>query len=315
MPTDVPRLRDRAGAGQGGRRRHPLPQHAVLPRAAAGAAVLRRRPGRLRHRGARLRRRRSRCSRPACSQDEGDLFGLDRGRPAAQPTLFRQQGRRAVSANGLKLLDNLDDRQASGRCGGSLVALSIRHVGPTAAQALARELRSVAGHRRRVGGDARRRSTASGRRSPTAVREWFAVDWHREVVAQVGARPACGWRRRSTDEGPRPLEGLTVVVTGSLEGFSRDEATEAIQARGGKAAGSVSKKTDFVVVGESPGSKLRQGDSSSACRSSTRRASRCCSTRARTPPGRSPGRPTPSDGRIGPFGGFRTGRMPRRQVL
>ena len=61
-----------------------------------------------------------------------------------------------------------------------------------------------------------------------------------------------------TDEGPRILEGLAVVVTGSLEGFSRDQATEAIQVRGGKAAGSVSKKTDFVVAGESPGSKLEK---------------------------------------------------------
>jgi DNA ligase (NAD+) len=59
----------------------------------------------------------------------------------------------------------------------------------------------------------------------------------------------------AVDEGPRPLVGLSVVVTGSLEGWSRDGATEAVQGRGGKVTGSVSKKTDFVVVGDNPGSK------------------------------------------------------------
>ena len=87
-----------------------------------------------------------------------------------------------------------------------------------------------------------------------AVRDWFAVDWHREVVAH--------WRAagvRMVDEVdasvPRTLEGLSIVITGSMEGFSRDEAKEAIMARGGRAAGSVSKKTAFVVAGDAPGSK------------------------------------------------------------
>jgi DNA ligase (NAD+) len=87
-----------------------------------------------------------------------------------------------------------------------------------------------------------------------AVRDWFAVDWHREVVAR--------WRAagvRMVDEldrsVPRTLEGLSIVVTGSMDGFSRDEAKEAIMARGGRAAGSVSKKTAFVVAGDAPGSK------------------------------------------------------------
>ncbi len=87
-----------------------------------------------------------------------------------------------------------------------------------------------------------------------AVRDWFAVDWHRDVVAH--------WRAagvRMVDEVdasvPRTLEGLSIVITGSMEGFSRDEAKEAIMARGGRAAGSVSKKTAFVVAGDAPGSK------------------------------------------------------------
>jgi DNA ligase (NAD+) len=87
-----------------------------------------------------------------------------------------------------------------------------------------------------------------------ALRDWFTVDWHRQVVAK--------WRAagvRMVDEQdasvPRTLEGMTIVVTGSMAGWSRDEAKEAITARGGRAAGSVSKKTSFVVAGDAPGSK------------------------------------------------------------
>jgi DNA ligase (NAD+) len=87
-----------------------------------------------------------------------------------------------------------------------------------------------------------------------AVVEWFAVDWHRDVVAkwrEAGVRMA----EQRVDAGPRPLDGLTVVITGTIEGWSRDGATAAVQELGGKVSGSVSKKTDFVVVGENPGSK------------------------------------------------------------
>ena len=87
-----------------------------------------------------------------------------------------------------------------------------------------------------------------------AVRDWFSVDWHREVVekwSRAGVRMV-----DEVDEAvPRTLEGMSIVITGSMEGFSRDEAKEAILARGGRAAGSVSKKTAFVVAGEAPGSK------------------------------------------------------------
>ena len=134
-------------------------------------------------------------------------------------------------------------------------------------------------------GDPRRRPSrssppprASGGVIAEAVIEWFAVDWHAAIVdkwAAAGVRMA-----DEVDEStPRTLDGLTVVVTGSLEGFSRDEAKEAILARGGKAAGSVSKKTDYVVVGDNAGSKADKADSS-ACRSSTRPASGACSSTA-----------------------------------
>ena len=134
-----------------------------------------------------------------------------------------------------------------------LVALSIRHVGPTAAQALAREFRSL---------DVIRASTAEQLASvdgvgPTiaeAVVRWFSDERHRDLVdrmAAAGVRMA----DEQVDDGPRPLEGVTVVITGSLTGYSRDSATEAVQNRGGKVSGSVSKKTSFVVAGDAPGSK------------------------------------------------------------
>jgi DNA ligase (NAD+) len=134
-----------------------------------------------------------------------------------------------------------------------LVALSIRHVGPTAAQALARQFRSVEA----IANASQEELAAAddvGATIAETVRAWFAEDWHRDVVAKWAAAGV----RMADDEaaaGPRPLEGLTVVVTGSLVDYSRDQATEAIQNLGGKVSGSVSKKTGFVVVGDSPGSK------------------------------------------------------------
>jgi DNA ligase (NAD+) len=182
--------------------------------------------------------------------DEGDLFALDE-RKLLAVDLFRTKAG-DLSANGRKLLSNLDaakDRPLWR----ILVALSIRHVGPTAAQALAREFRTLEGIET---ADEQALAAVDGV-GPTiaaAVREWFAVDWHREVVAKwrtAGVRMA----EPVDDSVVRHLEGLSIVVTGSLEGFSRDEAVEAIAVRGGRAAGSVSKKTAFVVVGEAPGSK------------------------------------------------------------
>jgi DNA ligase (NAD+) len=133
-----------------------------------------------------------------------------------------------------------------------LVALSIRHVGPTAAQALAREFRSMD----RIMAASEEELTAVEDVGPTiaaSVKDWFEEDWHREIVDKWRA---AGVRMKDEGgEGPRPLEGVTVVITGSFEGFSRDSATEAVQTLGGKVSSSVSKKTGFVVFGESPGSK------------------------------------------------------------
>lgn len=182
--------------------------------------------------------------------DEGDLFTLTED-DLLRTELFRTKAG-SLSANGKRLLDNLDKAKAVALWR-VLVALSIRHVGPTAARALATEF----GDLDAIMSASTERLAAVEGVGPTiaaALTEWFTVDWHRAIVEK--------WRAagvRMADERdasvPRTLEGLTVVVTGSLAGFSRDDAKEAILARGGKAAGSVSKKTDYVVAGDSPGSK------------------------------------------------------------
>jgi DNA ligase (NAD+) len=182
--------------------------------------------------------------------DEGDLFDLDAERLRGCEFFVNKDG--TLGSNAVKLLANLEEarRRPLWRY---LVALSIRHVGPTAAQALARRFGSVEA----IEAASVEELAATEGVGPTiaeSVREWFGVDWHREVVAKwraAGVRLA----EERADEGPRPLEGVTVVITGTLASYSRDEATEEINERGGKVSGSVSKKTGFVVVGDSPGSK------------------------------------------------------------
>jgi DNA ligase (NAD+) len=182
--------------------------------------------------------------------DEGDLFALDADKLAQTPFFVNADG--SLSTNAGKLLANL--AEAKNRpLWRILVALSIRHVGPTAAQALATSFGSLDAI---VGASVEELSGVEGV-GPTiaeSLREWFSVDWHREVVEKWRAAGVRLVEERA-DSGPKPLVGLTVVVTGSLAAFSREGAAEAVTARGGKVASSVSKKTDFVVVGDSPGSK------------------------------------------------------------
>lgn len=140
-----------------------------------------------------------------------------------------------------------------------LVALSIRHVGPTAARALATEFGSMDAIR---AASEERLSNVDGVGGiiATSLKEWFEVDWHREIVERWAA---AGVRMEDErDENiERTLEGLTIVVTGTLERFTRDSAKEAIIVRGGKASGSVSQKTDYLVAGASAGSKLDKAES------------------------------------------------------
>ncbi|WP_341684626.1 NAD-dependent DNA ligase LigA [Nocardia farcinica] len=187
--------------------------------------------------------------------DEGDLFDLDEARLLTTSLFTTKNG--SLSANGKRLLENLDaakDRPLWR----VLVGLSIRHVGPTAARALAAEFGSME-RIEQASVDELAATDGVGPTIAAAVAEWFTVDWHRAIVAK--------WRAagvRMVDERDesieRTLEGLSIVVTGSLQGFSRDGAKEAILARGGKAAGSVSKKTAFVVVGDAPGAKAAKAE-------------------------------------------------------
>jgi DNA ligase (NAD+) len=182
--------------------------------------------------------------------DEGDLFSLTED-DLLRTELFKTKSG-ALSANGARLLANLGAAKAK-PLWRVLVALSIRHVGPTAARALATEF----GDLQAIEEASTERLAAVEGVGPTiaaAVTEWFTVDWHRAIVEKWRAAGVRMADERDTSVA-RTLEGLTIVVTGSLTGFSRDDAKEAIVARGGKAAGSVSKKTDYVVAGDSPGSK------------------------------------------------------------
>ncbi|MFN8070527.1 MAG: NAD-dependent DNA ligase LigA [Mycobacterium sp.] len=183
--------------------------------------------------------------------DEGDLFSLT-GDELMQADFFRTKAGE-LSANAKRLLANLE--QAKDRpLWRILVALSIRHVGPTAARALAAafgDLEAIMAAGEQQLADVE----GVGPTIAAALREWFDVDWHRAIVEKW--RAAGVKMADERDSGIEPtLAGLTIVVTGSLAGFSRDEAKEAIIIRGGKAAGSVSKKTSFVVAGDAPGSKF-----------------------------------------------------------
>ncbi|BDH07631.1 NAD-dependent DNA ligase LigA [Streptomyces seoulensis] len=208
--------------------------------------------------------------------DEGDLFDLtvekllpikahvldpDSGLPKRDPktgeekvvTVFANQ-KGEPKKNTLSLLEHIEaaKRRPLARF---INGLSIRHVGPVAAQALAREFRSVD----RIEAATEEELAATDGVGPiiaAALKEWFAEDWHREIVRKWKAAGVPLEEEATGEyEGPRPLEGMTVVVTGTLENFTRDGAKDALQSRGAKVTGSVSKKTSFVVVGDNPGSK------------------------------------------------------------
>jgi DNA ligase (NAD+) len=133
-----------------------------------------------------------------------------------------------------------------------LVGLSIRHVGPTAAQALAHEFRSLDAIAD-APADQLAEVEGVGPTIAAAVVDWFADERHRDVVARLRAGGVSMADEGVADQGPKPLAGVTVVITGTLAEYSREGAAQAVTSRGGKATGSVSKNTTFVVVGDAPG--------------------------------------------------------------
>lgn len=182
--------------------------------------------------------------------DEGDLFDLTEADLKKSQAYTRKDGQ--VNAAGTKLLANLEKAKQA-ELWRVLVALSIRHVGPTAARALAARFTSIDSLIDASVADLAD-TDGVGQIIAESFKAWFEVDWHCDIVrkwreAGVNMQGSAG------ESVPQTLEGLTVVATGSLEGFTRDEVKEEILAHGGKAAGSVSKKTHYVVVGDNAGSK------------------------------------------------------------
>ena len=182
--------------------------------------------------------------------DESELFDLTAEKLLASKVYTTKAGK--VNASGEKLLANLAEARNT-ELWRVLVSLSIRHVGPTAARALAARYRSLPALV-----DAPAEDIADtdgvGMIIAESFKSWFEVEWHRQIVDRWAAAGVT-MEETGGDVAAQTLEGLTIVVTGSLEGFTRDGAKEAILSRGGRASGSVSKKTDYVVVGESAGSK------------------------------------------------------------
>ncbi|MDJ1137184.1 NAD-dependent DNA ligase LigA [Streptomyces iconiensis] len=208
-------------------------------------------------------------------RDEGGLFDLtvedllpivayvvdqDSGLPKRDPktgedkvvTLFANQ-KGEPRKNTLAMLENIQaakDRPLAR----IITGLSIRHVGPVAAEALAHEFRSL--DRIAEADEAELAATEGvGPTIAASLKAWFAEDWHREIVERWRAAGVRMEEEATGEEGPRPLEGVTVVVTGTLATYTRDGAKAALQERGAKVTGSVSKKTGFVVVGDNPGTK------------------------------------------------------------
>jgi DNA ligase (NAD+) len=183
--------------------------------------------------------------------DEGDLFSLTLKDLSKSDFFTKKDGSISVIADrfiaGLELAKSRPLWRV-------LVALSIRHVGPTSAQALANKFGSIA-NIQKASADELANIDGVGGVIAEAIVEWFDIEWHKQIIKK--------WEKAGValvdapkEKIPQTLAGLTIVATGSLSSFTRDEITEAITSRGGKAAASVSSKTDYVVAGDSAGSKL-----------------------------------------------------------
>ena len=184
-------------------------------------------------------------------EDEGDLFDLTEEKLVKSAFFTKKDG--AAGKSVAKLLAALEEAK-SRPLWRTVVALSIRHVGPTAAQALAARLGSM---------DAISKASVEeladidgvGGVIAESIVEWFSVDWHQAIIKKWGAAGVL-MKNVAGEAKPQTLAGLTFVVTGGLENFTRDSIAETITAHGGKPSSSVSKKTDYVLVGSNPGSKL-----------------------------------------------------------
>jgi DNA ligase (NAD+) len=188
-------------------------------------------------------------------EDESELFDLTPAKLVKSSFFTKKDGEQAANVD--KLMNALEVAKTR-PLWRTIVALSIRHVGPTSAQALATEFGSL-----------EKLATASveeiaaidgvGATMAEAISEWFAVDWHKRIVQRWTAAGVTT-EFVDTKTAPQTLAGLTFVVTGGLESFTRDGIAETITAHGGKASSSVSKKTNYLLVGAEPGSKLAKAE-------------------------------------------------------
>jgi DNA ligase (NAD+) len=188
-------------------------------------------------------------------EDESELFDLTPAKLVKSSFFTKKDGRQAANVD--KLMSALEVAKTR-PLWRTIVALSIRHVGPTSAQALATEFGSL-----------QKLASASveeiaaidgvGATMAEAISEWFAVDWHKRIVQRWTAAGVTT-EFVDTNTAPQTLAGLTFVVTGGLESFTRDGIAETITAHGGKASSSVSKKTNYLLVGAEPGSKLAKAE-------------------------------------------------------
>ena len=188
--------------------------------------------------------------------DESDLFNLTTKDLAKSEFFLKKDGTLGKNAENFLIALTEAKTRPLWRV---LVALSIRHVGPTAAQALAKNFGSIAAIAK-----AKEEELAEidgvGEIIAQSIKEWFAVDWHKTIIKKWEKAGVLMEEVAKESTEPQTLLGLTLVVTGSLIDFTRDGVNDVIMSHGGKSASSVSKKTDYVVVGDSPGSKLAKAE-------------------------------------------------------
>ena len=183
--------------------------------------------------------------------DEGDLFALTAD-DLQRSDFFVKGANRELAENAKLLLSQLEIAKTK-PLWRFICALSMRHIGPPTAQALTREFNSL-DEIANAPTDQLARVEGIGQTIADSISQWFAEPWHLDII-QKWKDSGVVLEQTQVESGPMPLAGLTIVVTGTLEDFTRDGAAEEITSRGGKASGSVSKNTDFVVVGPGAGSK------------------------------------------------------------
>ncbi len=189
-------------------------------------------------------------------KDEGDLFSLTEKDLAKSQFFLKKDGTLGAIAD--RFIIGLQTAK-SRPLWRVLVALSIRHVGPTSAQALANKFGSIEGIKA-ASTEELANTEGVGAVIADSISEWFGERWHQKIIEKWEKSGVVLIDQKPKNNLKQTLTGLTIVVTGSLEDFTRDGATEAITLRGGKSSSSVSSKTDFVVAGDAAGSKLQKAE-------------------------------------------------------